>query len=54
MRLIAQRSPAKEPVLVVERVVVDEPVAAAPRETRTYKGVVYEKGDDGQWHRQQK
>ncbi len=49
---IAQRSPAKEQVLVVERT-VEAPVVAAPRETRTYKGVVYEKGDDGQWHRQQ-
>ena len=25
-------------------------VPATPRETRKYKGVVYEKGDDGQWH----
>lgn len=25
-----------------------------PRETRSYKGVVYEKGEDGQWHRVQK
>ena len=24
------------------------------RETHTYKGIIYEKGDDGQWHRQQK
>ena len=24
------------------------------RETRIYKGVIYEKGEDGQWHRQQK
>ncbi|HLW79456.1 MAG TPA: hypothetical protein VKU44_07630, partial [Terriglobia bacterium] len=24
-----------------------------PRETRTYKGAIYEKGDDGQWHLQQ-
>jgi len=23
------------------------------RETRTYKGAVYEKGEDGQWHLQQ-
>jgi len=23
-----------------------------PRETRTYKGAVYEKGEDGQWHLQ--
>jgi MinD-like ATPase involved in chromosome partitioning or flagellar assembly len=52
-------APDKEQELVVERVVVKEPVAAAastpkpdkPRETRTYKGVIYEKGDDGQWHR---
>ena len=50
---VAQRSPAKEQALVVERV-AEEPVVAAPREIRTYKGVVYEKGDDGQWHRQQK
>ena len=30
---------------------------AAPKgkpETRTYKGAVYEKGEDGQWHLQQK
>lgn len=26
------------------------PVAANPPETRMYKGVVYEKGEDGQWH----
>ena len=25
-----------------------------PRETRTYKGAVYEKGDDDQWHLQKK
>ena len=30
------------------------PKADRPRETRIYKGVVYEKGEDGQWHRQQK
>jgi hypothetical protein len=29
------------------------PTQQKPRETRTYKGVIYEKGDDGQWHRQQ-
>jgi Flp pilus assembly CpaE family ATPase len=28
--------------------------AKVQRETRTYKGAVYEKGDDGQWHLQQK
>jgi hypothetical protein len=52
------RAPAREPV-VVERVPArDRSVAAAKapepekvRETRTYKGVIYEKGDDGQWHR---
>jgi Flp pilus assembly CpaE family ATPase len=27
---------------------------ARHRETRTYKGVLYEKGEDGQWHRLQK
>jgi hypothetical protein len=30
------------------------PKHQSPRETRTYKGVIYEKGEDGQWHRQQK
>jgi Flp pilus assembly CpaE family ATPase len=59
----AERAPAKEQVLVVERVAVQEPPPVPvkapahiekPRETRTYKGVVYEKGDDGQWHRLQK
>ncbi len=28
--------------------------ARVQRETRSYKGAVYEKGDDGQWHLQQK
>lgn len=28
--------------------------AAIARETRVYKGAVYEKGEDGQWHLQQK
>jgi Flp pilus assembly CpaE family ATPase len=31
----------------------DVPAREKSRETRTYKGVIYEKGDDGQWHRQQ-
>jgi Flp pilus assembly CpaE family ATPase len=30
------------------------PKQEGPRETRTYKGAIYEKGDDGQWHLQQK
>jgi hypothetical protein len=31
----------------------DIPAAeTGPRETRTYKGAVYEKGEDGQWHLQ--
>jgi Flp pilus assembly CpaE family ATPase len=30
------------------------PKRQGPRETRTYKGAVYEKGEDGQWHLQQK
>ncbi|HEV2487741.1 MAG TPA: AAA family ATPase [Terracidiphilus sp.] len=30
------------------------PKQHGPRETRTYKGAFYEKGDDGQWHLQQK
>jgi hypothetical protein len=57
--VVADRAPVKEPALVVERVAVREPVATAantskpdkPRETRAYKGAIYEKGDDGQWHR---
>ena len=28
--------------------------AKVQRETRSYKGAIYEKGDDGQWHLQQK
>ncbi len=34
--------------------ITDERTAAEtnPRETRTYKGAVYEKGEDGQWHLQ--
>jgi hypothetical protein len=36
--------------------VTDERTAtmASPRETRTYKGAMYEKGEDGQWHLQKK
>jgi Flp pilus assembly CpaE family ATPase len=30
------------------------PIQKAVRETRTYKGATYEKGEDGQWHLQQK
>jgi Flp pilus assembly CpaE family ATPase len=30
------------------------PPQSTNRETRTYKGAVYEKGEDGQWHLQQK
>ena len=33
--------------------VQNAPAQQKSRETRTYKGVIYEKGDDGQWHRQQ-
>jgi hypothetical protein len=29
------------------------PVQKTQRETRSYKGAIYEKGDDGQWHLQQ-
>ena len=32
----------------------DEPAQRLQRETRTYKGAIYEKGDDGQWHLQRK
>lgn len=32
----------------------DQPVIKVQRETRLYKGATYEKGDDGQWHLQQK
>lgn len=57
-----ERATQKEQVFVVERMEAKEPAAPVaglpksdkPRETRTYKGVIYEKGDDGQWHRQQR
>jgi serine/threonine protein phosphatase PrpC len=32
----------------------DQPAQNLQRETRVYKGAVYEKGDDGQWHLQRK
>jgi serine/threonine protein phosphatase PrpC len=32
----------------------DQPTQNLQRETRHYKGAVYEKGDDGQWHLQRK
>jgi hypothetical protein len=38
---VAERAQVKEPVVVMPQ----------PHETRIYKGVTYEKGDDGQWHR---
>ena len=53
--VVVERTSAKEQATVIERVSAKEPVAAVStpkaRETRTYKGVIYEKGDDGQWHR---
>lgn len=33
---------------------ISTPIQKIQRETRTYKGAIYEKGDDGQWHLQQK
>lgn len=30
----------------------DTATTASPRETRSYKGAIYEKGEDGQWHLQ--
>jgi len=45
----AQRAPMREPVAGAGPKAVEK-----VRETRIYKGVIYEKGDDGQWHRQQK
>jgi Flp pilus assembly CpaE family ATPase len=45
------------PVSAPAKPEVVEPVTPkqqGPRETRTYKGAIYEKGDDGQWHLQQK
>jgi len=30
----------------------DTAAMASPRETRSYKGAIYEKGEDGQWHLQ--
>ena len=59
----AKPVPVREQNLVVERVAVKAAAASkaatpppprVPRETRAYKGVIYEKGDDGQWHRVQR
>jgi Flp pilus assembly CpaE family ATPase len=48
-----EEAPVNEPAK--PEVVKDStPKQEGPRETRTYKGAVYEKGDDGQWHLQQK
>ena len=30
----------------------DSAATASPRETRSYKGAIYEKGEDGKWHLQ--
>jgi Flp pilus assembly CpaE family ATPase len=46
--VVVERAPVKEPIQMVERVAANE-----LRETRTYKGVTYEKGEDDQWHRLQ-
>jgi MinD-like ATPase involved in chromosome partitioning or flagellar assembly len=59
--VVVVREPVKVPVQVVVERVAKEPVVAvksaqafgSPRETRIYKGVTYEKGEDGQWHRLQ-
>jgi serine/threonine protein phosphatase PrpC len=34
--------------------VVDRPIQRVQRETRIYKGAIYEKGDDGLWHLQRR
>jgi hypothetical protein len=47
--VVAERAPVKEQEPVAE--LVTETTPRKPHETRTYKGVIYEKGDDGQWHR---
>lgn len=59
--LVPEPAPHKDQELVLEHVAANGAVAAqasapppVPRETRTYKGVIYEKGDDGQWHRVQR
>jgi Flp pilus assembly protein, ATPase CpaE len=62
---VVEREPIKEEAVVIQPTIVQEPPppteieteptpAARAKETRTYKGVIYEKGDDGQWHRLQK
>jgi Flp pilus assembly CpaE family ATPase len=54
----AMQTPSAHPAgPVVERkpaAVSEMPARKVQRETRTYKGAIYEKGDDGQWHLQQK
>jgi Flp pilus assembly CpaE family ATPase len=42
-------APAPREVVLAER--TPTPKSQKQRETRSYKGVNYEKGDDGQWHR---
>jgi len=50
----SKRIPDTEPpALVAAATAVRRPASeATTRETRTYKGAVYEKGEDGQWHLQ--
>jgi Flp pilus assembly CpaE family ATPase len=53
----SQPANARQSVPAAERKVATVSSMPAPkvqRETRTYKGAIYEKGDDGQWHLQQK
>jgi MinD-like ATPase involved in chromosome partitioning or flagellar assembly len=61
---VAEPAPVEERDLILERITgkpahvskasTPPPPPRAPRETRAYKGVIYEKGDDGQWHRVQR
>jgi MinD-like ATPase involved in chromosome partitioning or flagellar assembly len=49
---VSERVPYKDPFQGAERAPAKSArIPEKPRETRTYKGVVYEKGEDGQWHR---
>ena len=55
--IVSKPKPAVEHPAPVPAVALPERNQAAkqsPRETRTYRGAVYEKGDDGQWHLQKK
>ena len=50
---VSERIGVKPETVSAKPETANAPAPEKARETRTYKGVIYEKGEDGQWHRLQ-